>query len=225
MNNSLYLGVFLLFAGIVLVVVGFLEKGLSAAASKEPEEIALKDLITRGPEGNPNILLKDFDLCENYVYRTKNGLWEAAWVPAVPSDVMGAGRGGKPTIVQALIFTINARDPSGLYQLCGQARLRALVTNKITSLGSEERALLEQSYPGTDFSRCLIIQEGREPAGPMKLVFMVGGGSLLALAGLGLLVFDFLPQKAEQAGHRRRKQEMEVDEQEDGPRPRLRRRL
>jgi hypothetical protein len=240
MRNYLFLGGFLVFVGIVLVVVGFMEKGMAAAASKEPEEISLKNLIARGPDGNPNIILTDFDLCDNYVYQTKNGMWQSAWVPAVPRE--GLGPVGRPAVIQALIFTINARDQNGLYQLCGQPRLRALVTNRIVSLGGEERRLLEQTYPGTNFSRCLIIQEGREPAGPGKLLFMMGGGSVLTLAGLGLFGVGIYQSRQGQPPRRRQRRDHDEDDgeeveeerprkrrtiradDEDEPRPRQRRR-
>jgi hypothetical protein len=98
--------------------------------------------------------------------------------------------------------------------------LQALVTNKIVSLGAEERSLLEQSYPGTDFSRCLIIQEGRQPAGPVKVVLMVGGGGLLGVAGLVVIGFGFVRWRKKQAqGPRRR------DDRAEEHRPRKRRRL
>jgi hypothetical protein len=225
MKNYLFLGGFVVFVGVVLMVVGFMEQGVAAKASKVPEEITLKNLIARGPDGNPNILLTDFQLCENYVYKTKNGIWQSAWVPAVPRD--GLGQGGRPNVIQALIFTINARDPNSLYQLCGQPKLRALVINKIVSLGGEEKRLLEQSYPGTDFGRCLIIQEGREPAGPVKLLLMVGGGSVVALAGIGLVGFGIVKWRQEQSPRRRprgsRYEEDEDEDEEDEERPRRRR--
>jgi len=179
MRNLLVIGICCVVFGVILFAVGFQERGLAAQASREPEEIALKDLIARGPDGNPNIILKDFALCPNFVYKSKGGSWTGAWVPAVPGEGLPPGQpAANPGQIQALIFTINARDQGSLLQLCGQPKLRALVTNKIVSLGSQEKALLSQSYPGTDFSRCLIIQEGREPAGPAKLLLMMGGRDL-----------------------------------------------
>jgi hypothetical protein len=224
MSKLFWIGGFLLVLGVILVVIGFKEKGLAAAASATPEEISLQALIARGPDSNPNIILKDFVLCENYVFRTRNGIWESAWVPAVPQQ--GANPlGGRPPVVQALIFTINARSQADLYQRCGQQRLRALVTNRIVSLGGKERDLLAQSYPGTDLSRCLIIQEGREPAGPAKLVFMIGGGGLSCLVGLGLVGTGFcLWQKDRSAPPRKRRRDEDDDEEDEDDRPAARRR-
>jgi hypothetical protein len=224
------IGIFLIVIGVILAVVGFQERGLAATASQTPEEISLKDLIARGPDGNPNIILTDFVLCDNYVYETRNGGWQNAWVPAVPKENPNQGRGGKPTSVQALIFTINARSEADLYQRCGSPKLRALVTNRIVKLGSQERDLLAKEYPGTDFSKCLIIQEGREPAGTTKLLLMIGGGSLAALlglglvgTGLGLLVYRrFKGQNLPGTRRRPRDDEDEDDDEEERPRRRPR---
>jgi hypothetical protein len=111
MRNFLTLGVFLGVVGVILVVVGLQERNLAAAASQEPEEISLKNLIARGPNGNPNIILKDFALCDNYVFKTRGTQWSSAWVPAVPAEAVppGQARGGRPAAIQALIFTINAQ--------------------------------------------------------------------------------------------------------------------
>jgi hypothetical protein len=223
-------GVVLIVFGIILAVIGFQEKNLASGASATAEEISLKDLIARGPDGNPNIILTDFVLCDNYVYKTRNGVWENAWVPAIPRQDAIQNRGGKPSNVKALIFTINARSQADLYQRCEQPKLRALVTNKIVSLGSQEREKLAKDYPGTDFSKCLIIQEGREPAGPLKLIFMIGGGSLLGLFGLGLIglgavLWLWRRGSSAPARMRRMRDDEAEDEGEEEDRPRKARRL
>ncbi len=232
MRNSTFFGIALAVIGIAIAVIGFNEKGLAAAASATPEEISLAKLIARGPDGNPNIILTDYVLCDNFVFQTRNGSWQNAWVPAVPREGQPGGfpnvgippgipgRAGRPAVIQALIFTIKARDENSLFQLCEQPRLPALVTNRIMSLGGEERRLLEQSYPGTDFSRCLIIQQGREPAGATKLIFMIGGGSLAALAGFGLLGFALVRWQRERNTSSRRARDDDDDEDVDRPRKR-----
>lgn len=214
--------------GGILFVVGLQERKLAATASQVPEEITLKDLIARGPNGNPNIILKDFVLCENFVYKTRGPVWEAAWVPAIPREAMPPGQkqGGRPAAVQAIIFTINASSEQDLFQRCGQARLPALVTNGLVSLGSQEQALLQQSYPGTDFTRCLIIQEGREPAGVIKQVVMIGGGGLLTLIGLGLGGFmgvQWYLEPPKPRRKRRSRDDEDDDDDDDDDRPRRKR--
>jgi hypothetical protein len=221
-------GIVLIVIGIILAVVGFQEKNLASGASGTPEEITLKDLIARGPEGNPNIILTDFVLCDNYVFKTRNNVWENAWVPAIPRQDATQNRGGKPSNVKALIFTLNARSQNDLYQRCEQPKLRALVTNKMVSLGNQERALLTKEYPGTDFSKCLIIQEGREPAGPLKLILMIGGGGLLALFGLGLIGLAsglWLWRRGSSVATQKRRMRVDDDDYDGEDRPRKPQRL
>jgi hypothetical protein len=223
-RNPIGLGIVMVVVGIILAVFGFIEHRMAAASSKQPEEISLQKLIERGPAGNPNIILTDYELCPNFVYKTKNRVWNAAWVPAVPRNAARQGPAGRPAVVQALIFTINARDQGSLYQLCQQPRLSALVTNEIMSMGGEEKRLLEESYPGTDFSRCLIIQQGREPAGPVKLLLMVGGGIFLAVSGLGLAVFKLYQLNRDPPSNTRKQRWLrKAAEEDEDTRPRKRR--
>jgi hypothetical protein len=215
--------------GIALAALGFSNARLAKEASSEPEEISLKDLIARGPDGNPNIILTDFVLCETFVVKSEGSRWTGAWVPVVPR-VPGEPEGrraGVPVYVQAVIFTSKARDESELYARCGQAKLRAMVTNRIVSLGDQEAKLLHNSYAGLDLNHCLIIQEGREPAGRLQVFLMIGGGIILALAGAGLVGFHIYssiskPRKA----RRRKRRPASESEAEDVPRalPRARRR-
>src|SRR5439155_21347296 len=109
-------------AGGVMIFLGLREHSLAVVASKEPEQITLKNLIARGPDSNPNIILTDFALCDNFVYETKNGRWNKAWVPIISREELPPGQasGGKPEAVQAIMVTMKARDQAELYNRCGQ---------------------------------------------------------------------------------------------------------
>src|SRR5262245_35967076 len=100
MRNPLVIGAFLVIMGALFSFYGFKERGLAAASTKEPEEISLKNLIARGPDGNPNILLKDHVLCDNLVIqeRAGSGVWTSVWVPIVPREDVAPGQvnGGRP---------------------------------------------------------------------------------------------------------------------------------
>lgn len=143
MNNIVTFGIGGLILGGILIFVGLGEKKLADRASQAPEEIALANLIARGPDGNPNIILKDFVLCDNLVYEEKStgGGWTKVWVPAIPSSAVAPGQrsGGRPTSVRAIIFTLNASNAMVLEQRCAVPKMRALVTNGLVSLGSEEK--------------------------------------------------------------------------------------
>ena len=69
--------------------------------------------------------------------------------------------------------------------------MQGLVVNRIEELGSEEKDLLRQDYPGLDFNKCLILEEGRQPS-EFGAVFLMGGGGLALLLGGGwLLLYNF----------------------------------
>jgi hypothetical protein len=229
--------------GVLVAFMGLQEWYAFRDARATPEEISLSALIARGTEGNAHVMLKDFELCDNLVYETEGTAtsWNKVWVPVVPSQGGGGGRPAIPGVappklqpqqIQALIFSIRIRNPQELEQRCNVPRLQALVTNKLFGLGSEERKHLEQSYPGTDFSRCLIIQEGREPPGPVKVLTMCGIGSVLFLVGAGMLGMIGYQHFADSRGspakkkRPRRKAEEALDEvqpaddEDEQPRPR-----
>src|SRR5579862_1353695 len=68
------------------VMFGISEYQLSARSSAEPEEIPLRLLIQRGAQGNPNVIITDFEVIEDYIYKSKFGTWKKVWVPVVPAD-------------------------------------------------------------------------------------------------------------------------------------------
>jgi hypothetical protein len=59
-----------------------------------------------------------------------------------------------------------------------------MVVNKIESIGSKERKLLAESYPGIDFNTCYLFEHDRHPAGTGKVVGLMGGGGFLLLIGM-----------------------------------------
>ncbi len=190
MRNLMWIGLICIVAGPAIAYLGWNEKKVADSSTQSPEEISLKDLIARGPNGNPNIILTGFEPCTNYVVTMKGNTWNSAWVPIVVG--VPGQNAEKTTNASALVFTLNARDEGSLYGLVGVPKLKALVTNNLMSIGSEEKKLLQQSYPGTDFAKCLIIQQGREPAGALQVWGMIGGGAVLAVIGLGCLVGGFV---------------------------------
>lgn len=192
--------------GIVLLVVGgflsymaYQEWNLGRDATGEPVEIKLKDLIARGPEGNPHVILTDYVTCANIIYETKGSSksWTQVWVPIVAADDIAVVPGKDITVdrFQAILSSKSVRNLGEIDAVLDKPKLKALVTNKIMSLGDKEQKLLKQNYPGTDFTRCLIIQEGREPASPIKLLLLGGGAGLCLLGGIGCFIVGFAAMK------------------------------
>jgi hypothetical protein len=208
--------------GCALMFVGGVEWRLGRGASSTPERISLAKLIARGPEGNPNIILTDFQLSDgDYVIQKKNGAWEGVYVPVVPAGQPqpgGApGRPGAP--IKAVIFSLNVHSEAEVNTVLGKRELPALVTNRTRSLGSDEYNLLKQSYGGAiDLDHCLIIQEGRTPMSGAVISLLFGGGLLLVLGAVGIFVGTFVIDYKRTGPQKKRRRD------DDRPRKRRRRR-
>ena len=177
----------LLLVGLFLADMTYTDYRLAAGATAEPEEIRLEDLIARGPEGNPHVVVTDYALCDNFVYSEPKDpqprpLWLKVWVPIVPRGTAKGEPGQRlaPQRVQAIIFSMRIENQEALPRLAGP-RLQGMVTNRIDSVGWQEQNLLTKSYPKTDFSRWLIIQDGLEPAS-RKTMLVQGAAAAVCLA-------------------------------------------
>jgi hypothetical protein len=189
-EQNWWLPIVLVVAGIAVLVWGFREKSLADASSQEPERISLQQLLARGADGNPNLILTDYQICDNFVYEGRGvgdtviGSWEKVWIPIIV-------RGGDPfntTNPQALIYTTRVKKAEDcLPMLQNPGQLRGMVTNRITSIPSKYQDLLRGAYRNIDFDRCLIFHEGREPKSSDSIMLILLGGGALAVVG-GLLV-------------------------------------
>ncbi len=186
----LRLGIAGLVLGGMLLFVGFHEWQLGSAASAQPEDLTLQQLIARGPQGNPNVRLRDFMLGDNFAYFTDDTgtYWKRVLVPAVP-PTMGE-QSAHVLIPKVIVKTTHVANEDQLDALHARTQLEGLVVNRIESLGKDERDLLIQDYPGIDFERCIIFEEGRKPSDGTMIFLMGCGGLALLLGGGGLLLYN-----------------------------------
>ena len=221
----LTLGIGLPILGFLFARGGFKEQDIARASSQAPETISLDRLIARGPEGNANIVLTDYvPLNFHVVKRGKRGRWDGAWVPVVPRD---AGGGESPRAVKAVVYSDKGRSPEEIFQRLSDPRLPGMVSNRILTPDDDVKDKLRQQYPQTDFSTCVYIHEGREPASETKSALMIYGGIgavVLGLGALGLAGLVWQRQRARGAGqakgHRNRRPR---DDEDEDDRPRKRR--
>lgn len=184
--------------GIALFVYGVQEMRLASAASKDPQTLSCAELAAKGPGDNAHVVLTDFLLCDQaFIYETKSksksSEWKRVWVPLVPRDgdyvrkiLAMANPDGPlppPTDIRVLLKTSRVKDARELDPLGSSKSLTGLITNKIDSLGTKERKMLEESYPGIDFTKCYILDHDRKPASSGQIAGALGGGALLVLAG------------------------------------------
>lgn len=74
-----------------------------------------------------------------------------------------------------------------LTRLQKEKGVKGLVVNRISSLGSEERELLQESFPKLNLDEVIILQENRKPSSSSTSFAMMGGDGLLVLVGGALL--------------------------------------
>ena len=187
----LRLGIAGLVLGGMLLFGGFQEWRLGAAASTTPDDLTLEALIARGPDGNPNVRVSDFMLGDNYVYFTDDSgfRWDNVLIPAVPKS-MGE-QSAHVLNPQVIVKTAHVASEDDLDTLRSRTKMQGLVINRIEELGSDEKDLLRKDYPGLDFNKCLILEEGRQPSEFTKVFLMSGGGMALLFGGGWLLLYNF----------------------------------
>ena len=188
-----------------LVFMGVQEARLASAASAEPQTMTCAELSASGPGDNAHVMLSDFLLCEMaYIYQERNGKMSGAWIPAVPMgsqyhasllamvDDQGNLKEGAtlppPTDIRVVVKLPQAKSEADIALAASGETLQGLVINEIDSLGSEERKMLADSYPGVDFNTCWILEAGRKPSGLGAVAGFIGGGGVLALGGVGMLL-------------------------------------
>lgn len=183
------IGFVLIGIGLVVLCHGYFEWTMSTRCTAEPEAFTLADLIDRGPDGNAHVSVSNFLFRENFVVQTsKYGSWKTVWIPVAPNDEVDEPPGRQMESVRAIVKCTTVRDNRGLAALEARRAFRGLVINKVDSLDSTEQQLLSRHYPGTEFSRCLLIEEGRGPAATRELIGFIGGGALLTLVGSSLVI-------------------------------------
>ena len=157
----------LIIAGVVLVFLSVQEMRLAAVTRLTPQEISCEELCLNGPGDNAHVALIDFILCDfSFVYEeSEKGQWENIWIPAVPLQTgfhpeISSNIGSDGDIYEDLPVSLDIRvivkssrvkNDAALDRFTDQERIQGLIVNKISSLGKDERKILEEHYPGVDF--------------------------------------------------------------------------
>ncbi len=220
-----------LIGGIGLIANASSESKLLDDSSKTPEEITLAQLIKRGPNGNNNVIVTNFNWAPNYVYTTYKGSWNSVWIPIVPADNSGQpGFGGAPAVVKALVKSTKASNKNDVEMLATKTKLRGMVINKIDSVSGDAKNLLENTYKGSDMETCIIIQEGREPSTKDSVNTMRFFGIILIPVSILLGVFGGYLKAGGGISRKRRsstlrKKSRPIEREAEREKPRSRRRV
>ena len=190
------------FAGVIfaaaLVYGAFSELSLGRGTDGGPKTISCAELGDFGSRANPYIEMTDFLLCEqSYIYKEEYGKWKAVWIPAVPlegvyhervADLLDQGVPDEeippPDDVLVLVKLTSVKNEYDVSRVGEQDTVTGMVVNRISSLGSEEKKLLREAYPGIDFDRCWIVHADRTPMSGSVIFGMLVGAVLLLVISL-----------------------------------------
>jgi hypothetical protein len=198
--------------GIILLVAGAREQDRKSNASQTPQEITCAELAANGPGKNAHVRLKDFRLCgEWFVYQTEQrgvvNEWKQVWIPVVPpkiklvdslADFMKGLRGEpapKPKDFHVVLRSKFVKDEPQFHALNLRGEITGLVASDFESLPAREKELLQNNYPGVDFTTCYFLDHDRKPYGEARSLVLIGGGALMTLIGGGWILFDLCARR------------------------------
>src|SRR6185437_8526192 len=205
----------MLIGAAIALFLSILNIKLVSASSATPQRITLSQLLASGPGNNAHVIVTDFVPARNYVYLYQKNKyevvspqaaasrhWTEVWVPLVPltpqmKAQLAAGedisRLLQPQAARSVVRLANVHDRVSVEQWCNnKLEVQGMIVNSITSLNSTTENLLKESYPGTDFSTCLLIHEGREPPTMVGIIFGFALGTLLIVVGGLWFIFRFV---------------------------------
>ena len=123
-----------------------------------------------------------------YLANDTGTYWTTVLIPAFPNTL--GDQSDHVLVPKLVVKSKHVPSEDQLDRLVDRTQLEGLIVNRTEGLGSDEKDLLLQDYPGIDFSTCIILEEGRQPSGGGMIFLMGGGGLALALGGLGLLFYN-----------------------------------
>src|SRR5205814_1136754 len=150
--------------------------------------------------GNPHVEVKEFALAENFVTEVEGrnqDQFQKVWLPVIPLPP-GQPRGDFAPgggAIKAIIKSSSVKNQAAVAQLAGTASIKGMIINKIEKLSGEERNLLAQKYPGTDFDRCLIIQHNRTPHSAEFRMWLLAGGAVVLVGGCLFFIMAYAKHK------------------------------
>jgi hypothetical protein len=193
------MGVLLTALGVVCASFVWPEWQRAKDLEREPQSIRLAELLEHGYGDNPHVLVTDFVWDDGYVgVAPHNGeQWTKVWIPLWRPDERGdPGQAPRRRSDRARAVFVSRKltqegEVARLMRsnvIEGLVSVRAWGDEGFDSLSKYE---LERSYPGIDFSKCIIIEDratGETSVWePVAAAVAVGGGGL-ALITTGIII-------------------------------------
>jgi hypothetical protein len=175
-------------AAIVLLICSGLlfyywqrESRLATLAKEVPQQLTLRDLMTRGPGDNIHIVLSNFRLLlDRGVVKSRNASRTYAWIPAIPSD---AQEQPGTNSIKVLVGTSDCGDDRRLAQFCFRTSIQGMIVNSTDSLDSKERKVLNETLQGVDIASCYLFRADDHPCSSHTQSLLLGFGCATLLAG------------------------------------------
>jgi hypothetical protein len=183
------------FIGLILVIAGiggayrtYNEWQVGATATAAARPVTLQELAANA--ANPHVQIRAFDFARKFAYskRKHDTDFTKVWIPIVAKG---------SSEIRVVVRTSKVRNLAELEKFCAQTTLQGLIINDIDSLPAEYAAELRKCYPETDFTKCLIVDEGRQPITLVgDLLQHLGIAAGLAFFGLLILGASLSPSPA-----------------------------
>lgn len=188
--------------GGFIAFMGFQEFHVSQGATVEPAKVSLADLEAGKVPDNSHLEIgSHIALYGASIYEYEQSKYETGEPgsnakvnhcyypifstehPLFAVEEPTAGDDDFAVLVKTKAFKTVGSIPDGGPTV---ASVQGLVINRISSLDSEEKDLVKQSFPRANLDKVLILEQGRTPASFAKSGGMLGGGVLLSLVGIGM---------------------------------------
>ncbi|MFO0926579.1 MAG: hypothetical protein U0736_06000 [Gemmataceae bacterium] len=210
--------------GLMLSMVGSNEMRLCKRSRSEPKSLTLAQLIQTEEKGldNLHVVVNQFvpDL-PNLVFEVNatpkerkdpvvlaSKPWRTVYLPlrsvepggplakGPPPPGVEGGRAKAADPIRVIVVTNKTKNIDELTSRFVGGRCQGMITNSVRELDREASDLLKQSYPGTDFSQVMILQDGRVPSSANSALAMFVVGVVLAAVGglLGVLALIYRPR-------------------------------
>lgn len=167
------LGVLLILVGVVLLGTGGFFAYVGWSADVVPQEVTLRDVLANGPGKNRHLAVSDYRLASQYLTTGAT-----VWLNMTPSNLeMSSEEESTVNKYERVMVISHSGAVDRLFQ---EGTLRGVVR----SLSAHEEKLLSKRGSGeADYSRYLVIMEGREPASRLEIAIYCGVGLVLLALG------------------------------------------
>lgn len=175
--------------GAVFTFMGFRDFLHASKAGAEPDRLTAAQLFARGAEGNPYVEISDYATGQNYVYEEEKGRWNKVWIPFVDLSEAQSNPGAT---VKGVLKSNRVKSDMEVTGEFDKPSIRGMVMNAIESLGSGEKKILSESYPGSNVDNLLIVDVSKDPVAMKQQGLMFGGigvVALLACGGVGFYMY------------------------------------